>query len=178
MTVFASAAAGASMFACLLGACKAETAAVSTPSTKPVEAIIATVANNQTFRMRGEDLEKVLAPYCKKSDTRVIESDTRLKFICNKESGITELKFIERSNEQQGRFIFSLVMMLPLESYSPLKTQTQKQLGKPARSASNYLSWRYAGDQRLNTIGNPMFRLERFNAEKVTMFEMGIEAGP
>jgi hypothetical protein len=51
-------------------------------------------------------------------------------------------------------------------------------LGKPARSASNYLSWPYAGDQRLNTVGNPMFRLERFNAEKVTMFEMGIEAGP
>ena len=105
------------MFACLLGACEAETAAVSMTSTKPLETIIATVANNQTFRMRGEDLEKVVAPYCKKSDTRVIESDTRLKFICNKESGITELKFTERSNEQQGRFIFSLVMMLPLESY-------------------------------------------------------------
>lgn len=164
--------------ACLMGACKAETAAVAMPATKPLETIIATVASNKTFRTKGDDLEKVLAPYCKKSDTRVIETDTRLKFICNKESDITELKVIERANDQQGRFIFSLVMMLPLESYAALKTQTQKQLGKPARSGANYLTWRYAGDKRLNAIGNPMFRLERFDAEKVTMFEMGIEAGP
>lgn len=175
---FITALAGAATFACLLGACKAETAARPVPATKPLETIIAAIANNKTFRMTGDELEKVLAPYCTKSDTRVEQTDTRVKFVCTKESDITELKFIERSDNKQGRFIFSLVMLLPAESFARLKTQTQQQLGRPARSGTNYLTWSYKADKRLNALGNPNFRLERFEAEKVTMFGMGIEEGP
>lgn len=171
--------AGAALFALTLAACKAESAAPAVQSATPALTIVGKLANTKSFRMTSEEFNTLVAPYCKKTSSDIDAVDNLAEYSCAKDSGINDIKIGERKNNKQaGTFILYLSMSLSPASYAPLKTQMEKQLGRPAKSGKDFQSWSYTADKKLNTIGSPVISLTRDAKENNTSFGLGVEAGP
>lgn len=174
--------AGTALFACVLAACKAEVPppALQTASQTalPAVTIVSKLANTKSFRMSSAEFDALVAPYCKKTSSDVDAYDNLAEYSCTKDSGINAIKVGERKNNQQaGTFMMYMSMSLSPASYAPLKTLMEKQLGRPAKTSKDYLSWSYTADKKLNTIGYPVISLNQDGKEKNATFQLGVESG-
>ncbi len=145
----------------------------------PLGVVIGALADYKTFRLKSAQLHAIIAPYCTRVRDKAQKPMILWEYTCSPESGITGISMDSREGlgEPLPNYMMSIVVDFPADRFPAIKALVVKNLGRPKKSGSDHLEWRYSRDKFLNQNGNPVVNLSREDGESASL-QIVLEQGP
>lgn len=149
---------------------------MAAPANAPLDRIMAPLIDYKAFRLSSDGFDRLVTPYCKRTDRQKSEYGVDAEYSCDAGTGITEMKISTREGTAKN-YVMYIQLFLAADRYAPLKSQMQSRLGKPKKSGKDFVRYVYAGDKELSKMGTPVISLSRED-EQTVGFSIALEQGP
>lgn len=165
---------------CSAALCQLAVAGPPTTGPEPFERIVTTLADYRAFRMTSAELDALLAPFCKKTSDKAIETMIVRRYSCSSAAGLADIRM--DSHEGLGpplpNYMMTLSADFSIDKFAGVKTQVEKKLGRGKQRSKDFIEWRYGADKALNEAGNPVINLSRDSSDKSASLTVALEQGP